>query len=62
VTGSIATDGDAQMDISCSSGGPSQTNIRATGKFEPEPGTSEVVGRTRYSFATGGTGELTWQK
>jgi serine protease Do len=62
VTGSVASDGDAFMDIACSSGGYTQTNIRAAGKFEPEPGTAEVVGRTRYSFATGATGELTWQK
>jgi S1-C subfamily serine protease len=60
--GSIASDGDAVIDITCGSGGFTQTNIRATGRFEPEPSTNEVVGRTRYSFATGATGELTWQK
>jgi hypothetical protein len=37
-------------------------SIRAAGRFEPEPGTTDVVGRTRYSFASGASGDLVWQR
>ena len=59
--GSVATDGDALIDIVCSTGGFSQINIRATGKFQPESGTTDVVGRTTYSLNSGRSGELVWQ-
>jgi serine protease Do len=60
--GSVNVDGDALMSIGCSTGGMTSVNLRAAGKFEPEPGTSDVVGRTHYSGANGQTGELTWRR
>ena len=50
------------MSIGCSTGGMTSVNLQAAGKFEPEPGTTDVVGRTHFSGTDGRTGELTFRR
>ena len=62
VNGSVDTDGDVLMNIGCASGGFSSTHLRVTGKFEAEPGSTDVIGNTYYSISGGRTGEMTWRR
>jgi hypothetical protein len=56
--GTMGTDGDATIQIFCSTSGFTQVSINATGRFEAPPGTTDVTGHMRYITSQGGTGDL----